>query len=62
MNVQKPSKMGQKYDNEQKQERSRLTREAMVDIDTDLVIDHQLAQAWADSLGTGMSQPTPETR
>jgi len=34
------------------EERSRLTREAMLDVETGAVIDHQAVQAWADSLGT----------
>ncbi|RJG27282.1 CopG family ribbon-helix-helix protein [Massilia cavernae] len=41
---------------DQEEERSRLTREAMADVDAGRVIDHQAVQAWADSLGT--DQPT----
>lgn len=37
---------------EQEEERSRLTREALADVDADRVIDHQAVQAWADSLNT----------
>lgn len=37
---------------DQEEERSRLTREALVDVDTDRVIDHQAVQAWAGSLDT----------
>ena len=37
---------------EQEEERSRLTREAMADVDAGRVIDHQAVQAWADSLVT----------
>lgn len=37
------------------EERSRLTREALADVDAGAVIDHQSVQAWAESLGT--SQP-----
>lgn len=37
---------------EQEEERSRLTREALADVDAGRVIDHQAVQAWADSLGT----------
>jgi predicted transcriptional regulator len=40
---------------DQEEERSRLTREALADVDAGRVIDHQAVQAWADSLGT--SQP-----
>lgn len=34
------------------EERSRLTREALADVDAGQVIDHQAVQDWADSLGT----------
>ncbi len=37
---------------DQEEERSRLTREAMADVDAGRVIDHQAVQAWADSLET----------
>ncbi len=37
---------------EQEEERSRLTREALADVDAGLVIDHQSIQAWAESLDT----------
>lgn len=37
---------------DQEEERSRLTREALADVDNGHVIDHQAVQAWADSLGT----------
>lgn len=40
---------------DQEEERSRLTHEALADVDAGRVIDHQAVQAWADSLGT--SQP-----
>jgi len=32
------------------EERSRLTLEALADVDAGRVIDHQAVQAWADSL------------
>lgn len=35
---------------DQEEERSRLTREALADIEAGRVIDHQSVQAWADSL------------
>lgn len=35
---------------DQEEERNRLTREALADVDAGLVIDHQAVQAWADSL------------
>ncbi|PHV06859.1 CopG family transcriptional regulator [Janthinobacterium sp. BJB412] len=41
------------------EERSRLTREAMADVDAGHVIDHQSVQAWADSLGTENPLPAP---
>jgi predicted transcriptional regulator len=44
---------------DQEEERSRLTREAMADIDAGHVIDHQAMQAWADSLGTDNPLPPP---
>ena len=37
---------------DQEEERSRLTREALADVDAGRVIDHQAVIAWADSLGT----------
>lgn len=43
----------------QEEERSRLTREALVDVDTGQVIEHQAVQAWADSLGTDTPLPMP---
>jgi predicted transcriptional regulator len=44
---------------DQEEERSRLTREALADVDTGQVIDHQAVQAWADSLDTDKPLPTP---
>ena len=35
---------------DQEEERSRLTREAMAEVEAGHVIDHQSVQAWADSL------------
>ena len=35
---------------DQEEERSRLTPEALADVDASHVIDHQAVQAWADSL------------
>lgn len=43
----------------QEEERDRLTREALADVDADRVIDHQAVQAWADSLSTEAPLPTP---
>ena len=37
---------------DQEDERSRLIREALADVDAGRVIDHQAVQAWADSLET----------
>ncbi|WP_338580978.1 ribbon-helix-helix domain-containing protein [Pseudomonas sp. MAG733B] len=45
---------------DQEEERNRLTREALADVDAGRVIDHQAVQAWADSLGT--DSPLPEPR
>lgn len=44
---------------DQEEERNRLTREALADVDACLVIDHQAVQAWADSLGTDTPLPVP---
>lgn len=44
---------------DQEEERSRLTREALVDVDAGRVIDHQAVQAWADSLSTDKPLPAP---
>jgi predicted transcriptional regulator len=44
---------------EQEEERHRLTREALADVDAGQVIDHQVVQAWADSLNTGNPLPAP---
>lgn len=43
----------------QEEERSRLTREAMADVDADSLIDHEAVQAWANSLGTDSPLPVP---
>ena len=44
---------------DQQEERSRLTREAMADVEAGRIIDHQAVQAWADSLGTEQPLATP---
>jgi len=41
------------------EERHRLTREALADVDVGHVIDHRAVQAWADSLGTRKPLPRP---
>lgn len=43
----------------QEEERNRLTREALADVDAGRVIDHQAVQAWAESLGTNKPLPVP---
>ncbi len=43
----------------QEEERDRLTREAIADVDAGDVISHQAVQAWADSLGTDNPLPVP---
>ena len=45
---------------EQEEERSRLTREALADVDAGQVIDHQAVQAWAQSLGRDKPLPVPK--
>lgn len=47
---------------EQEEERSRLTREAMAEVDAGRVIDHRAVQAWADSLDTDHPLPLPIAR
>lgn len=44
---------------DQEEERSRLTREALADVDAGRVIDHQAVQAWADSLSSDKPLPVP---
>ena len=44
---------------DQEEERSRLTREALADVDAGRVIDHQSMQAWAESLDTDSPLPVP---
>jgi predicted transcriptional regulator len=44
---------------EQEEERSRLTREALADVDAGCVINHQSIQVWADSLSTDTPLPLP---
>ncbi|HGB0711321.1 TPA: CopG family ribbon-helix-helix protein [Salmonella enterica subsp. enterica serovar Typhimurium] len=43
----------------QEEERDRLTLEALNDVESGQVIDHQTVQAWADSLGTDHPLPMP---
>lgn len=47
---------------EQEEERSRLTREAMTDVQVGNVIDHQAVQAWAESLESDTPLPVPSVR
>lgn len=42
---------------DQEEERARLTREALADVDAGRVIDHQTVQAWADSLSAETPLP-----
>lgn len=44
---------------DQEEERNRLTREALADVDAGRVIDHQSVQAWADSLSIDDPLPVP---
>ena len=44
---------------EQEEERDRLTLEALSDVDTGRVVDHQAVQAWANSLNTDDPLPVP---
>ena len=43
---------------DQEEERHRLTLEGLADVDAGRVIDHQVVQAWADSLVTSKKRPT----
>jgi predicted transcriptional regulator len=47
---------------DQEEERSRLTREALAEVDAGHVIDHQAVQAWADSLSSAEPLPLPIPR
>jgi hypothetical protein len=47
---------------EQQEEHSRLTREAMADVDASQIIDHQRVQAWVNSLGSDQPLPMPKTQ
>ena len=44
---------------DQEEERTRLTQEALADVDAGRVIDHQSVQTWADSLSTVQPLPLP---
>lgn len=44
---------------DQEEERSRLTSEALADVDAGRVITHQAVQAWADSLSADQPLPVP---
>lgn len=44
---------------DQEEERHRMTLDALADVDTGRVIDHQAIQAWADSLSTADPLPPP---
>ncbi|MBK6639294.1 MAG: ribbon-helix-helix protein, CopG family [Rhodocyclaceae bacterium] len=44
---------------DQEEERTRLTHEALADVDAGRVIDHQAVQAWADSLSSDQPLPVP---
>jgi predicted transcriptional regulator len=44
---------------DQEEERGRLTRAALADVDAGRVIDHQAVQAWADSLSSNTPLPVP---
>ncbi|AZD52761.1 CopG family ribbon-helix-helix protein [Pseudomonas chlororaphis subsp. aurantiaca] len=45
---------------DQEEERSRLTHEALADVDAGHVIDHQAVQAWAESLMSDKPLPVPK--
>ena len=45
---------------DQEEEHSRLTREAMADVDAGRVVEHADVRAWAASLGTSKPKPRPK--
>lgn len=45
---------------DQEEERDRLTREALADVDAGHVINRQDVQAWANSLDTDTPLPLPK--
>lgn len=47
---------------DQEEERDRLTREALAEVDAGLLIEDQAVQAWAESLGTDNPLPVPQAR
>ncbi len=44
---------------DQEEERNRLTREALADVDANKVVDHQSVEVWAGSLNTDAPLPVP---
>ena len=44
---------------DQEEERHRLTLEALADVDSGRVVDHQAMRAWAESLDTDVPLPPP---
>lgn len=44
---------------DQEEERTRLTREALADVDAGNLIDHQAVKAWAERLSTEAPLPAP---
>lgn len=44
---------------DQEEERDRLTREALADVDAGHAIDHQAVREWAESLSTDSPLPVP---
>lgn len=44
---------------DQEEERDRLTREALIDVDEGKLIPHEHLLAWADSLGSDQPLPLP---
>ncbi len=44
---------------DQEEERERLTREALADVDAGRIIEHQAVQAWAESLSSDDPLPIP---
>ena len=45
--------------NSKENEKERLTREALADVDVGRVVDHEAVLAWAESLGAGCPLAVP---
>ena len=46
----------------QEEEKDRLTREALEDVDAGYVVEHRVVQEWVERIGTDQPLPMPEPR